>query len=133
MEIVLLAVLAALIFGPAKLPEIGRSIGRGMRDFKDSIDGTGVGDVFDGVNEVRSAVSPTNMARAFVPGVADTQDAVAAAKSAINPSEAVEATEAAAAGASKPLAAAEAVPPPPVPAPVAAASTLRDQRVAPPK
>jgi len=57
MEIVLLAVLAALIFGPAKLPEIGRSIGRGIRDFKESIDGTGVGDVFEGVNDVRSAVS----------------------------------------------------------------------------
>ena len=112
MEIVLLAVLAALIFGPAKLPEIGRSIGRGIRDFKESIDGTGVGDVFEGVNDVRSAVSPTNMARAFVPGVADTQDAVAAAKSAVNPIEAVAASEETATAASETTAAvAEAVPP----------------------
>lgn len=112
MEIVLLAVLAALIFGPAKLPEIGRSIGRGIRDFKESIDGTGVGDVFEGVNDVRSAVSPTNMARAFVPGVADTQDAVAAAKSAVNPTEAVAASEETATAASQTTAAvAEAEPP----------------------
>ena len=112
MEIVLLAVLAALIFGPAKLPEIGRSIGRGIRDFKESIDGTGVGDVFEGVNDVRSAVSPTNMARAFVPGVADTQDAVAAAKSAINPTEAVAANEETATAARETTAAvAEAEPP----------------------
>lgn len=119
MEIVLLAVLAALIFGPAKLPEIGRSIGRGMKDFKDSIDGTGVGDVFEGVNDVRNAVSPTNMARAFVPGVADAQDAVASAKSTFNPNEATEATPVEAA--SKPAATAPApdAVPPAEPAPVA--------------
>ena len=118
MEIVLLAVLAALIFGPAKLPEIGRSIGRGMKDFKDSIDGTGVQDVFEGVNDVRTAVSPTNIARAFVPGVADTQDAVAAAKSAVNPTEAAAASEGTAAAGEKAAAPVDAVPPPP-PAPVA--------------
>ncbi len=123
MEIVLLAVLAALIFGPAKLPEIGRSIGRGMRDFKESIDGTGVQDVFEGVNDVRSAVSPTNMARAFVPGVADTQDAVAAAKSAVNPTEAVAASEETAAAAGEQAATvAEVMPPPPPPAAAAPAS-----------
>jgi sec-independent protein translocase protein TatA len=87
MEIVLLGLLAVLLFGAKNLPEIGRSVGRGMKDFKDSIDGTGVKDAFDGVNEVRSAVSPANMARAFVPGLADTQDAVAAAKGSLNPAE----------------------------------------------
>jgi sec-independent protein translocase protein TatA len=28
-----------LVFGPKKLPEMGRSLGRGMREFKDSISG----------------------------------------------------------------------------------------------
>ena len=28
-----------LVFGPKKLPEMGRSLGRGMREFKDSITG----------------------------------------------------------------------------------------------
>jgi sec-independent protein translocase protein TatA len=28
-----------LIFGPKRLPEIGRSLGRSMREFKDSISG----------------------------------------------------------------------------------------------
>ena len=68
MEIVLLAVLAALIFGPAKLPEIGRSIGRGMKDFKESIDGTGVGDVFEGVNEVRTRGQPDEHGEGVRPG-----------------------------------------------------------------
>ncbi|HEX5467481.1 MAG TPA: twin-arginine translocase TatA/TatE family subunit [Gaiellaceae bacterium] len=28
-----------LVFGPKRLPEMGRSLGRGMREFKDSISG----------------------------------------------------------------------------------------------
>jgi sec-independent protein translocase protein TatA len=38
-EIVLLLVLALLLFGAKRLPEIGRSMGRGMREFKDSVTG----------------------------------------------------------------------------------------------
>ena len=39
MEIVLLLGLALLLFGAKRLPEIGRSVGHGMREFKDSISG----------------------------------------------------------------------------------------------
>jgi sec-independent protein translocase protein TatA len=39
MEIVLLLVLALLLFGAKRLPEIGRSLGSGMREFKDSVSG----------------------------------------------------------------------------------------------
>jgi sec-independent protein translocase protein TatA len=39
MEIVLVLVVALLVLGPKRLPEAGRSIGRGMREFKDSISG----------------------------------------------------------------------------------------------
>jgi sec-independent protein translocase protein TatA len=38
-EILILLVIVLLIFGPKKLPELGRSLGRGMREFKDSITG----------------------------------------------------------------------------------------------
>lgn len=34
-----------LVFGPKRLPEMGRSLGRGMREFKDSI--SGVESAFD--------------------------------------------------------------------------------------
>ena len=37
MEIVLLLLLALLLFGAKRLPEIGRSLGSGMREFKDSV------------------------------------------------------------------------------------------------
>jgi sec-independent protein translocase protein TatA len=39
LEIVLVLVIALIVLGPKRLPEAGRSIGRGMREFKDSISG----------------------------------------------------------------------------------------------
>ncbi len=44
LEIVLLLLLALLLFGAKRLPEIGRSLGSGMREFKDSVTGTKVSD-----------------------------------------------------------------------------------------
>jgi len=40
MEIILLGVVALLVFGPKRLPEMGRSLGRGMREFKESVTGS---------------------------------------------------------------------------------------------
>lgn len=39
LEIAVLLIIALLVFGPKRLPEMGRSLGRGMREFKDSITG----------------------------------------------------------------------------------------------
>jgi sec-independent protein translocase protein TatA len=38
-EVLILLLVALLIFGPKRLPEMGRSLGRGMREFKDSVTG----------------------------------------------------------------------------------------------
>ena len=38
-ELVILLVALLVIFGPKRLPEMGRSLGRGMREFKESISG----------------------------------------------------------------------------------------------
>ncbi|MEA2374871.1 MAG: sec-independent protein translocase protein TatA [Thermoleophilaceae bacterium] len=38
-EIIILLVIVLLIFGPKRLPDLGRSLGRGMREFKDSVTG----------------------------------------------------------------------------------------------
>ncbi|HZO58993.1 MAG TPA: twin-arginine translocase TatA/TatE family subunit [Solirubrobacterales bacterium] len=37
LEIVLILVAALVIFGPKRLPELGRSMGRGIREFKNSV------------------------------------------------------------------------------------------------
>ena len=39
-HIVLLLLIALLLFGARRLPEIGRSLGMGMREFKDSVTGS---------------------------------------------------------------------------------------------
>jgi sec-independent protein translocase protein TatA len=39
LEIVLVLAIALIVLGPKRLPEAGRSIGRGMREFKDSLSG----------------------------------------------------------------------------------------------
>ena len=36
-QIIIVLAIALLIFGPKRLPEMGRSIGRGIRDFKDGL------------------------------------------------------------------------------------------------
>ena len=40
-ELIVLLLVLLLIFGPKRLPEMGRSLGKGMREFKDSITSSG--------------------------------------------------------------------------------------------
>jgi sec-independent protein translocase protein TatA len=39
LEIIIVLVVVLLIFGPKRLPQLGRSLGGGMREFKDSVTG----------------------------------------------------------------------------------------------
>lgn len=41
MELVVILVIALIVLGPSRLPETARSIGRGMRELKDSLQGDG--------------------------------------------------------------------------------------------
>jgi sec-independent protein translocase protein TatA len=38
-EILIVLVLILVLFGPKRLPDLGRSLGTGMREFKDSVTG----------------------------------------------------------------------------------------------
>ena len=38
-ELIMLGLVALLIFGPKRLPEMGRSLGKGLREFKSSVSG----------------------------------------------------------------------------------------------
>ncbi len=43
-ELLIVLVIALIVLGPKKLPEVGRSLGRGMREFKDSVSGVRLDD-----------------------------------------------------------------------------------------
>jgi sec-independent protein translocase protein TatA len=47
LELAIVLVIALIIFGPRKLPELGRSAGRGIREFKGSLTGDDKDDVDD--------------------------------------------------------------------------------------
>ncbi|HEU5263453.1 MAG TPA: twin-arginine translocase TatA/TatE family subunit [Gaiellaceae bacterium] len=49
-ELMILLVVLLLIFGAKRLPEMGRSLGKGMREFKDSV---------TGVEEAVTTTTPT--------------------------------------------------------------------------
>jgi TatA/E family protein of Tat protein translocase len=49
-ELAILLIVLLLIFGAKRLPEMGRSLGKGMREFKDSV---------TGVEEAVSTTTPT--------------------------------------------------------------------------
>jgi len=49
-ELLILLVVLLLVFGAKRLPEMGRSLGKGMREFKDSV---------SGMDETVSTTTPT--------------------------------------------------------------------------
>jgi sec-independent protein translocase protein TatA len=44
MELIVVLIIALVVLGPKKLPEVGKSLGKGMREFKDSISGMAADD-----------------------------------------------------------------------------------------
>jgi sec-independent protein translocase protein TatA len=51
-EIVLILIVALIVFGPKRLPELGRSMGRGIREFKNSVTSDKDDDDDDDVREL---------------------------------------------------------------------------------
>jgi sec-independent protein translocase protein TatA len=40
LELILVLVIALIVLGPKKLPEAGRAVGRGLREFRESLAGS---------------------------------------------------------------------------------------------
>jgi len=63
-ELIIVLVIALIIFGPKKLPQLGRSLGSGMREFKSSISGGSKDDDEDaaelGAGDDKPAASTTD-------------------------------------------------------------------------
>jgi sec-independent protein translocase protein TatA len=55
LELAIVLIIALVIFGPKRLPDLGRSLGKGMREFKDSISGKDDDDEEQARLEVESA------------------------------------------------------------------------------
>jgi TatA/E family protein of Tat protein translocase len=83
-DLLMLLVVALLIFGK-NLPDVARSLGKGIRDLKETVNFDEMNDALHTVNQVRTAVSPASIARAAIPGVAELQDTVGATKDMMNP------------------------------------------------
>jgi sec-independent protein translocase protein TatA len=47
MEVILVLAIALIVLGPKKLPEAARSVGKGLREFKESVSGVGDDDEDD--------------------------------------------------------------------------------------
>ena len=77
---------ALLVFGPKRLPEMGRSLGRGMREFKDSISGEGDDD--DEEQEAPASGAPPVVAAASPGSVTGTASAATHASDELAPAAA---------------------------------------------
>jgi sec-independent protein translocase protein TatA len=57
LEIIVVLVIALIVFGPKRLPELGNSLGKGIREFKESVTGENKDDEDD---EDVKAISTSN-------------------------------------------------------------------------
>jgi sec-independent protein translocase protein TatA len=62
-ELMILLIVLLLIFGAKRLPEMGRSLGKGMREFKDSV---------TGVEEAVTTTTPTPTSVELPPATSET-------------------------------------------------------------
>ena len=69
-ELLILALVVLLVFGPKRLPEMGRSLGKGMREFKGAI--TGKDDDDDVQHELPAPKPPETVAASAVTREHDT-------------------------------------------------------------
>jgi sec-independent protein translocase protein TatA len=65
MELVIVLVVALIVLGPKRLPEVGRSLGNGLREFKDSLQNPDHPD--DAQLEVEDTPKPVATAAATAP------------------------------------------------------------------
>lgn len=60
LEVAVVLIIALMVFGPKRLPELGRSVGKGMREFKNAIAGADVRDELSRPVEPEPAKSPVS-------------------------------------------------------------------------
>ena len=58
LEIIIILVIVLIVFGPKRLPDLGKSLGRGMREFKDSVTGKDKDELPEGSVEKPEPTTP---------------------------------------------------------------------------
>jgi sec-independent protein translocase protein TatA len=58
LELAIVLIIALVVFGPKRLPELGKSVGRGIREFKSSISGDDDDDEPQAQAKIESAQPP---------------------------------------------------------------------------
>jgi sec-independent protein translocase protein TatA len=76
LEIFIVLVIALIVFGPKRLPELGSSLGRGIREFRDTITGVkGDGEDVKALSATKAAALAPEPAQPAEPeAVADERD-----------------------------------------------------------
>ncbi len=54
-ELLLILAIALVVLGPKKLPDVGRSLGKGMREFKESVSSISATDDDDDAKQLKKA------------------------------------------------------------------------------
>ncbi|MFT3864835.1 MAG: twin-arginine translocase TatA/TatE family subunit [Solirubrobacterales bacterium] len=70
LEIIVVLIIALIVFGPKRLPELGNSLGKGIREFKDSVTGEnkddGTDDDVKAIQASQATTTPAEPAEAEV-------------------------------------------------------------------
>jgi sec-independent protein translocase protein TatA len=61
LEIIIVLIIALVVFGPKRLPELGNSLGRGIREFKETVTGekTDEDDDVKAISATQATATPT--------------------------------------------------------------------------
>jgi TatA/E family protein of Tat protein translocase len=90
-EIIVVLAIALLVFGPGRLPQMGQSLGKGLREFKAAVstakDELGLSEVVDEVNEVRHDITSSLGVDELKAGVADVTSTIGDVKKSIGADE----------------------------------------------
>lgn len=71
LELAIVLIIALIVFGPKRLPELGKSVGRGIREFKGSISGENDDDEPKPSAEIESAQPPPPPSESAEPAKTD--------------------------------------------------------------
>lgn len=71
LEIIVVLIIALVVFGPKRLPELGSSLGRGIREFRNTVSGDKADDEDDSeVKAIRAPAPPPSAEQPSEPEVA---------------------------------------------------------------